>query len=35
VRSLTEQWDEILARQPPGWSTMYLELRLRDAAQSE
>jgi hypothetical protein len=35
VRSLTEQWDEILARQPPDWSSIYLELRLRDAAQSE
>ena len=35
MQGLTEQWDEILARQPPDWSTMYLELRLRDAAQSE
>jgi hypothetical protein len=35
MNSLTEQWDEIVARQPEDWSTMYLELRLRDAAQSE
>ncbi len=33
--SLTEQWDEIVGRQAPDWSTMYLELRLRDASQSE
>jgi hypothetical protein len=35
VRSLTEQWDEIVDRQPADWSSMYVELRLRDAAQSE
>lgn len=35
MRSLTEQWDEIIGRQPADWSSMYLELRLRDAAQSE
>lgn len=35
MRSLTDQWDEIVARQPSDWSSLYLELRLRDAAQAE
>jgi hypothetical protein len=35
VSGLTEQWDEILAAQPDDWSTLNLELRLRDATQSE
>jgi hypothetical protein len=35
VRKLTDQWDEIVARQPPDWSSLYLQLRLRDAAQAE
>ncbi len=35
MSSLTEQWDAIVARQPDDWSTMYLHLELRDAAQSE
>jgi hypothetical protein len=30
-----EQWDEIVAAQPDDWSSLYLELRLRDAVQSE
>jgi hypothetical protein len=35
MATLTEQWDQIVARQPADWSTMYLQLDLRDAAQSE
>lgn len=35
VQSLTDQWDVIVARQPSDWSSLYLELRLRDAAQAE
>lgn len=30
-----EQWDAIVAAQPADWSSLYLELRLRDAVQSE
>src|ERR687886_683335 len=35
MASLVEQWDEIIAGQPDDWSTLELELRLRDANQSE
>ena len=35
MASLTEQWDAIVDRQPDDWSSMYLQLDLRDAAQSE
>ena len=35
MASLTEQWDAIVARQPDDWSSLYLQLDLRDAAQSE
>jgi len=35
MQSLAEQWDEVIARQPSDWSSLYLELRLRDPAQSE
>lgn len=35
ARSLLEQWDEIVADQPPDWSTLHIELRLRDANESE
>jgi hypothetical protein len=35
VASLTEQWDEIVQRQPRDWSSLYFSLRLRDPAQSE
>ena len=32
---LVEQWDAIVAAQPSDWSSLFLELRLRDAVQSE
>jgi hypothetical protein len=32
---LVEQWDQVVGRQPADWSNLYLELRLRDAAQAE
>src|SRR5919204_2687219 len=35
MRAIVEQWDEIVAAQPADWSSLYLELRLRDAVQSE
>ena len=35
MAGLVEQWDTIVEAQPPDWSSLYLELRLRDAAQSE
>jgi hypothetical protein len=35
VQRLVEQWDALLARQPPDWSSLYFGLRLRDANQSE
>jgi hypothetical protein len=35
MATLVEQWDEIMAEQPDDWSTLELELRLRDANQSE
>ena len=35
MQGLVEQWDAIVVAQPPDWSSLYLELRLRDAAQSE
>jgi hypothetical protein len=35
MATLVEQWDAILASQPEDWATMELELRLRDANQSE
>jgi hypothetical protein len=35
MATLTEQWDAIVARQPGDWSSIYLHLELRDAAQSE
>ena len=28
-------WEAVVAAQPSDWSSLYLELRLRDAAQSE
>ena len=33
--NLVEQWDAIVAAQPSDWSSLFLELRLRDAVQSE
>jgi hypothetical protein len=33
--TLVEQWDAIVASQPSDWSTLFLELRLRDAVQAE
>jgi len=35
VQALVEQWDAIVAAQPADWSSLYIELRLRDAAESE
>ena len=35
MQGLVEQWDAIVEAQPADWSSLYLELRLRDAAQSE
>ena len=33
--NLVEQWDAIVAAQPSDWSSLFLELRLRDAVQAE
>ena len=33
--TLVEQWDAIVAAQPSDWSSLFLELRLRDAVQAE
>jgi hypothetical protein len=33
--SMLEQWEAIVADQPPDWSHMSLQLRLRDANESE
>ncbi len=35
MQGLVEQWDAIVAAQPADWSSLYIELRLRDAAESE
>jgi len=35
MSAFTEQWDAMIAAQPPDWSTLLFELRLRDPYQSE
>jgi hypothetical protein len=35
MESMLEQWEQILADQPPDWSYMTMELRLRDANETE
>ncbi len=35
MSALTEQWDAMIAAQPPDWSMLLFELRLRDPYQSE
>jgi hypothetical protein len=35
MATLTEQWDSIMSSVPSDWSSVTLQLELRDAAQSE